>query len=98
MEQPMEGRSIKIVVTFELREDGGLRAWSDDLPGFVLSHSDPQLVIQDVKPALEGLITDLLGERVSVEPLVDIQEALLQKAPPSLPTGPREYVSRSIAA
>lgn len=43
----------KIVVTLEGREDGGLRADSDDVPGFVLSHSDPDAVLRNVKPALE---------------------------------------------
>jgi hypothetical protein len=27
------------------RADGGLRAWSDDVPGLVLSHADPAAVL-----------------------------------------------------
>jgi hypothetical protein len=46
----------KITVTFEHRDDGGLRAYSNDVPGFVLSHSDPAKVLADIKPALEGIL------------------------------------------
>jgi hypothetical protein len=93
-------QSIKITVHFERRDDGGLRIWSDDLPGLNLSHRDPALALDDVKFALEGLITDMLGERVSVEPLVGIREALFPKTNDAqqVPTGIREYVSRPIAA
>ena len=59
----------KIVVTFEGREDGGLRADSDDVPGFVLSHSDPDAVLRNVKPALEGILSNLLKEPVALEEL-----------------------------
>ena len=59
----------KIVVTLEGREDGGLRADSDDVPGFVLSHSDPDAVLRNVKPALEGILSNLLKEPVALEEL-----------------------------
>jgi hypothetical protein len=97
---PLRDRSIKITVHFERRDDGGLSIWSDDLPGLHLSHSNPSLALNDVKLALEGIITDMLGERVSVEPLVGIREALgLDVAERSITsTGIREYVTRPIAA
>ncbi len=46
---------IKVTVTFERREDGGLRAYSEDAPGLHLSGPDPELVFRDVIPALETL-------------------------------------------
>jgi hypothetical protein len=97
---PLRDRSIKITVHFERRDDGGLSICSDDLPGLHLSHSNPSLALNDVKPALEGIITDMLGERVSVEPLVGIREALGLDMPEQsiAPIGVREYVTRSIAA
>jgi len=61
----------KFVVTFEPREDGGLRAWSNDVPGFVLSHSDAMAVLADVKPALETILSHLYGEPVQVEQLAE---------------------------
>ena len=48
---------LKITVRFEQREDGGLRAWSEDIPGFILSHSDAQAVLEDVEPALEVMLS-----------------------------------------
>jgi hypothetical protein len=53
----MDGFMSRVTVCFERREDGGLRAYSDDIPGLVLSHSDPQKLLADVMPALEVLET-----------------------------------------
>lgn len=64
------------VVVFEKRSDGGLRVYSDDVPGFVLSHSDRALVLSDVRPALETIIGEMVGERVSVQPLEISQSPL----------------------
>ena len=65
----------QIVVTFEGREDGGLKAYSDDVPGFVLSHFVPDAVLKDVKPALEGILSRWLKEPVVVEELpVPVQD------------------------
>ncbi len=57
----------RITVVFERREEGGLRAFSDDVPGFVLSHSDPMAVLRDIKPALEGILSHQFGAPVLVE-------------------------------
>ena len=92
-------QSIKVTVHFERREDGGLTVWSEDLPGLTLSHRDPALVLDDVKAAIESLITDMLGERVRVEPLVELREVLHPETADKadIPSGIREYVSRIAA-
>lgn len=59
--------SARIVVVFERRADGGLRVYSDDVPGFVLSHPDAAAVQADVVPALEGIISEMIGRPVSVK-------------------------------
>ena len=59
-------RRMKIVFTFEDREDGGLRAYSDDIPGFLLSHSDPVAVLKDIEPALEEILSYRLKRPVIV--------------------------------
>ena len=59
----------EIVVTFEGREDAGLKAYSDDVPGFVLSDFAPDAVLKDVKPVLEGILSRWLKEPVVVEEL-----------------------------
>ena len=52
----MSNRSFKVRVCFESRDDGGLRAWSPDLPGFVLSHSNIDALLADVEPAIKTII------------------------------------------
>lgn len=90
-------RAFKAIVCFEGRPDGGLRAWSDDVPGFVLSHADVDRLLGDVKPALEMLLTARLGFRVEVQPLDDLRAALedhgiVQPHAPPYPQK-REYVA-----
>ena len=65
------GLPVKVVVTFERREDGGLRVYSDDVPGFVLSHSDPMAVLGDVKPALERILSHMHGVPMEVRQLAE---------------------------
>lgn len=47
---------MKVTITLEDREDGGLRVYSDDLPGLILSHSDRTKVGSDIVPAIDALI------------------------------------------
>lgn len=54
----------KIVVKFERRDDGGLRAFSDDVPGFVLSNPDPHIVLDDIVPTLECMLSAMWGLKV----------------------------------
>ena len=42
----------KMTIVLEPREDGGLRVWSDDLPGLVLSGSDQEAVLSDLDIAI----------------------------------------------
>lgn len=57
-------RTISVVL--ESRPDGGLRVYSDDVPGFFLSHSDREAVLSDVEPALETIIGYIVGGQVKV--------------------------------
>jgi hypothetical protein len=43
-------------IKFKMREDGGLRAWSPDIPGLFLSGPDPQKVLSDVWQPICDLI------------------------------------------
>ncbi|TXN11355.1 hypothetical protein FV219_05450 [Methylobacterium sp. WL122] len=63
--------SWKIVVHFERREDGGVRAWCNEVPGFVLSHGNADAVLADVQPALDGILTMQLGRPMITTPLLD---------------------------
>jgi len=46
-----EGLTIKLLA----RDDGGLRIYSPDVRGLVLSHSNRHAVMLDLLPALDGL-------------------------------------------
>lgn len=92
----MAKRSIKVTVSFERRADGGLRAWSDDVPGLVLSHSNVDGVLADVETALEVILSERFGEPIVAQPLVNIREMLEDGGivdPPAEPVGTREYVA-----
>jgi hypothetical protein len=65
-----------IEVVFEERDDGGLIAKCDKVPNFYLSHQDASLVIKDVQPALEAILSDMFGLPIRVTRLPDIDEAL----------------------
>lgn len=41
----------RLNVTLEIREDGGLRVRSDEMPGLILSGGDPAKVLADIIPA-----------------------------------------------
>ncbi len=44
-----------ITITLEPREDGGIRIYSDALPGLILSHSDPHKAMEALGPSLQML-------------------------------------------
>lgn len=69
--------AIRITVTFERRDDGGLYVYSDDLPGFVLSHLDAHAVVADIEPALAVFLSQKFSCAVSVRPLTELREALI---------------------
>lgn len=50
-------RPLSITLHFSPREDGGLRIWSDDVPGLILSHSDQDAAMADLGPALAALLS-----------------------------------------
>lgn len=65
----MEEATIKVVIRVQRRSDGGLRVWSDDVPGLVLSNKDPQKVLADIKPALEAILSEAFGCKVQAHQL-----------------------------
>lgn len=94
---PRRTRSFKLTVCFESRPDGGLRAYSDDVPGLILSSTDIDGVLEDVTEALKVILSHRFQAEVEVEPLGDIREALetngiVGRTAPFVP-GPREYVA-----
>lgn len=92
----MSSCAFKLTVNFESRPDGGLRAYSDDLPGVVLSSTDVDGVVQDVTEALKVIVSHLLNAEVEVQPLVGFREFSENNgivSPQPLVPGRREYVA-----
>lgn len=85
----------KILVQFEKDEDGRLRVWSPDVPGFLLSNRNHEAVLADIAPALETILGERLGRTIRVLPLQPLAE---RDAPPSYNVRTREYVSEPVAA
>lgn len=88
-------RILKVTVTFERRQGGGLRAYSSDVPGLMLSGDDSEAVFEDVIPALETLCKHNLKLNVHFLPLVDVKNALQECGflPPSDAISHLEYAA-----
>lgn len=92
----MKNRSFKVTVCFEPREDGGLRVWSEDVPGLVLSHTNIDGVLEDVTEALKLILSHQFETEIDVKPLPDMREILESNgivAPKAFVPGPKEYVA-----
>ena len=76
-----ENGELTIRVTFDRRDGGGLRAWSADAPGLVLSSADPAAVIGDLASAVETIVAERTGYRVRVRASEELPPEI--DAPPS---------------
>ena len=88
-------RSFKVTVCFEQRDDGGLRAWSEEVPGLVLSHTDIDGVLADVTEALKVILSHRFNADVDVQPLENVRAALEENGivpPKRFVPGPKEYI------
>ena len=95
--------ATKVTVRFVKREDGGLRAYCDEVDGFFLSGADPRAVMRDVIPAIELLLKVNLEIPVNVLPLGYGVYHLKESSPPSIeqvvdrPEYSVEYVVQKVA-
>ena len=83
-----------IYVKLETREDGGLRAHCDEVPGFILSHSNADKVLADVVPSLECILTAMFGCKMKVERARELGQRDDVQMPAHL-CGPLQYVGHS---
>jgi len=70
----MKPRTFKIIVKAQRREDGGVRVWSDHVPGLVLSGRDPERVLADIEPALKAILEARLHCKVNLQQLEPMPE------------------------
>ena len=80
-------------VIFERRDDGGLRAYCDKVPGFVLSHANADAVLADVEPALETILSAMYGLPVSIS-RADVFGANSEPTVPAHLCSPAHYVGQ----
>ena len=94
MAAPAPSDPIYIEVKFSKRDDGGLRAVCDALPNFFLSHSDPDLVMADVGPALQVILGEMLGMPLRVETLQSLDHVVswVHDVPPAHICEAQRYV------
>ena len=69
---------VSVTVTIERREDGGLYVYSDDVPGFVLSHLDAHAVLADIEPALSVFLSDKLDRKIIAKEVTNLRELLIR--------------------
>lgn len=73
------GYDIKVAVDFTVREGGGLRATSPDVPGLFLSSADIDALLADVAPAIEHILKINHGMDVEMRPLARVRDFLEQE-------------------
>lgn len=47
----------EIVIKLAPREDGGLRVWSDDIPGLILSSPSQEAALSNIGPAIIAVLS-----------------------------------------
>lgn len=73
-----------VTVTLEDRADGGLRVFSEDLPGLILSGTDKTQVCNAIAPAIKALL-EFNGANVkAVEASQPIRDVIRQPSPRDL--------------
>lgn len=89
----------KVTVHFARRDDGGLQATCDAVPGFYLSGLDASAVYRDVIPALETIVRRNLDIPVRVFPLRYGLYQMQERQPPenSIPAE-QDYLVERVAA
>jgi hypothetical protein len=88
----MMADAVKITVTIERRADGGLYVYSDDVPGFVLSHLDAHAVLADIEPALSVFLSDQLDREMVVRKVTGLKEVLIRDG--AIDPVPRSSITR----
>lgn len=88
----------KVTVHFVKREDGGLQAVCDAVPGFYLSGIDASAVYRDVIPAIETLLRKNCDLAVKVFPLRPGVYQMRERGPEVTIPEQQEYVVERVAA
>lgn len=71
MDRPIT--QIRITIKFDRRDDGGLRAHSDDIPEFYLASPNPQDVLDDIIPVIEKILKNNYREELKILVVSDLE-------------------------
>jgi hypothetical protein len=77
----MQSHLTIVTVTVEDRGDGGLRVYSDDLPGLILSGADRTAVASKIAPAIQALFEHKGFRSVTVRAAQPLRVVLQQTSP-----------------
>jgi hypothetical protein len=83
-EHTMSEKYTVITVTLEDAPEGGLRVYSDDLPGLILSGDDREEVAACIVPAIRALLEYKGLSDVEIYPATDIAQVLDRESPRDL--------------
>ena len=83
VERAMTTYSV-LKVTLEDRVDGGLRVYSEDLPGLILSGRNKKTVCEGIAPSIKALLEHNGIRVLSVAPSQPIHEVIHQPSPRDL--------------
>jgi hypothetical protein len=72
---------VVVTVTLEDREDGGLRVYSKDLPGLILSGPDKKEICDLIAPAIKGLLEYKGVHTISVHATRALEDILKHDSP-----------------
>jgi hypothetical protein len=81
LESPMSKTVTTVSVTIIDREDQGLRVYSDDLPGLILSGPNKHEVMARIVPAICALFKAAKKLNVKVTPAKSLVDILEQPSP-----------------
>ncbi len=92
----MDGLTV-VTVTLLDREDGGLRVFSNDLPGLILSGADRDKVCGLIAPAIQALF-NAQGVDVTVHSAMPLSEVLKAASPRDVDMHVQQFVVEVKAA
>jgi len=78
----MSGVTLTVLTaTLEDRAGGGLRVYSEDLPGLILSGSDKHTVLESIAPAIKAIFEHRGIHGVTVRHATPLAEVLKRESP-----------------
>jgi hypothetical protein len=91
-------RFATVTVSLQDREDGGLRVFSDDLPGLILSGPEKKDVIKGIVPAITAILNHSGLKDFSVHPSKSVLDILNGRNPQDVDMHVKRFVVEYLKA